>query len=98
VIKGLSTIKVKALREHCWSWTASRDGPWSYGILEHPKLPELQKRGKEKEMTTTVGGVRIRNSLVGVRPHKPGLIIYDSQFGEVTHINPVSGALCGPAR
>jgi hypothetical protein len=49
-------------------------------------------------LITTIGGVHIRNNLVGVRSHKPGLIIYDPQYGKVTCITLVSGALYGLAR
>jgi hypothetical protein len=48
------------------------------GGIGFPNLPEHQKREKRRKLTTTVGGVHIRNNSVGVCLHEPGLIIYDS--------------------
>jgi hypothetical protein len=52
------------------------DGPWLYEDLEPPKLPKLQEEGKRKgNLINTVGGVHIRNNLVGVWPRILSLII-----------------------
>jgi hypothetical protein len=49
------------------------DGPWPREGLGPPKLPKLQEERK-RNLITIVGGVHIRNNLVGVWSRKTSLI------------------------
>jgi hypothetical protein len=50
-----------------------------FGDLEPPKLLKLREEGiRRRKPIATVGGVYIKNILVGVPPYKPSLITNDS--------------------